>query len=110
MQFVVVGTSGLVAILTSGLKTFQYQELWVNYRSTLEQLKPEIYYYSFNVGDYGQDGADKESLFISRVEQILNKEHDVWPVAKKIKEQSGQGPEKKDKEVPVKTADNPPAS
>lgn len=90
MQYVVVVTAGLVAILTSGLKTFQYQELWVNYRSTIEQLKPEIYYYNFNVGDYGQAGVDKESLFVSRVEQILNKEHDAWPIFKKFQDQNNQ--------------------
>lgn len=90
MQYVVVVTAGLVAILTSGLKTFQYQELWVTYRSTIEQLKPEIYYYNFNLGEYGQAGIDKESLFVSRVEQILNKEHDAWPIFKKLKDQNNQ--------------------
>jgi len=106
MKYVVVATAAIVTILTAGLKTFQYQELWVNYRSTIEQLKPEIYYYNFNVGDYGQAGVDKESLFVSRVEQILNKEHDVWPVAKKLKDQSNQDQEKKD-EASVNTADKP---
>lgn len=96
LQYIVVGTAAIVAILTAGLKTFQYQELWVNYRSTIEQLKPEIYYYKFNVGDYGQEGVDKETLFVSRVEQILNKEHDVWPVAKKIKDQPGLSQQEND--------------
>jgi hypothetical protein len=91
LKYIVIATAALVTILTAGLKTFQYQELWVNYRSTIEQLKPEIFYYKFSVGEYGQAGVDKESLFVTRVEQILNKEHDVWPVAKKIKEQPGQG-------------------
>ncbi len=86
-----VATAALVTILTAGLKTFQYQELWVNYRATIEQLKPEIFYYKFHVGDYGQAGVDKESLFVTRVEQILNKEHDLWPVAKKLKDQPDQG-------------------
>ncbi|MGH2552244.1 MAG: DUF4231 domain-containing protein [Chitinophagaceae bacterium] len=89
LQYIIVATAAIVTILTAGLKTFQYQELWVNYRNTIEQLKPEIYYYKFNVGDYGQAGVDKETLFVTRVEQILNKEHDVWPVAKKIKDQPG---------------------
>jgi len=85
-HYAVVVTAGLVAILTSGMKTFQYQELWVNHRSTVEQLKPEIYYYQFNVGDYGRPGIDKETLFVSRVEQILTKEHDSWPMLKKVKD------------------------
>ena len=74
--------SSIVAILTTGLKTFQYQELWVKYRTAYEQLKPEIYYYEFNVPPYNASGVDKELLFVSRVESILNKEHIQWPPAK----------------------------
>ncbi len=86
LQYAVVASAALVTVITSALKTFQYQELWVNYRATSEQLKPEIYYYHFNVGDYGKEGADKESIFIKHVEAILNKEHDGWPVIKKLKD------------------------
>ena len=84
LQYVVVISAAIVTILTSALKTFQYQELWVSYRTTIEQLKPEIYYYHFSVGDYGQAGVDKESLFVTRVEGILSKEHDAWPVFKQL--------------------------
>ena len=91
IQSVIVVSSALVTILTAALKTFQYQELWVSYRSTIEQLKPEIFYYKFNVGDYAQEGIDKETTFVLRVEQILNKEHDVWLMAKKLKDQPNQG-------------------
>lgn len=90
LKYLVVVTAALVTILTSGLKTFQYQELWVNYRSFAEQLKPEIYYYNFGVGDYGKAGVDKESLFVTRVEQILTKEHTEWPAIKKLKDQEIQ--------------------
>src|SRR4029079_19510273 len=83
LNIVVVIVSSIVAILTTGLKTFNYQELWSNYRSTYEKLKPEIHYYNFNVGEYGRSGIDKESLFVSRVEAILDKEHIQWPPAKK---------------------------
>ena len=96
LQIVVVVVSAIVAILTTSLKTFQYQELWVNYRATHEQLKPEIHYYNFNVGPYGAPGIDKEALFISRVETILDKEHQGWPPAKKIREDRslGESPDK----------------
>jgi len=86
IQVVVVIVSAIVAILTTGMKTFQYQELWVNYRATYEQLKPEIHYYNFSIGPYGGSGIDKEALFVSRVETILDKEHQGWPPAKKIRE------------------------
>ncbi len=101
IQFVVVLSAASVAISTAGLKTFQYQELWVNYRSTIEQLKPEIYYNNFNVGDYGLPGIDKESTFVFRVEQILNKEHDGSPAAKKLQEQSNLKEQQNDDETKV---------
>lgn len=91
LNIVVIIVSALVAILTTGLKTFQYQELWANYRATCEQLKPEIHYYNFNVGPYGMAGVDKEALFISRVETILDKEHQGWPPAKKIRDDRSLG-------------------
>lgn len=91
LKFVVVIVSAIVAILTTGMKTFQYQELWVNYRATAEQLKPEIHYYNYDVGPYGESGVNKESLFISRVEAILDKEHQGWPPAKKLQEDRVSG-------------------
>lgn len=91
LNIVVIVVSAVVAILTTGLKTFQYQELWVTYRATSEQLKPEIHYYDFNVGPYSMPGVDKEALFISRVETILDKEHQGWPPAKKIREDRSLG-------------------
>jgi len=96
LQYAVVVTAALVTIITSALKTFQYQELWVSYRATIEQLKPEIYYYHFNVGDYGKEGADKESIFIKHVEAILNKEHDGWPATKKLRESDEKKEQPKD--------------
>lgn len=93
IQYIIVLSSALVTILTAALKTFQYQELWITYRNTIEQLKPELFYYQFNVGDYAQEGVDKETIFVSRIEQILNKEREVWPMAKKLKNQPNQGQE-----------------
>jgi hypothetical protein len=86
LSSVVVIISSVVAILTTGLKTFNYQELWITYRSTYEKLKPEIHYYHFNVGDYGKPGIDKESLFVSRVESLLDAEHAQWPPARKLQD------------------------
>ena len=86
LQILLVIVSSVVAILTTGLKTFQYQDLWVNSRATHEKLKPEIYYYEFNIEPYAAAGVDKESLFVSRVEAILNAEHIQWPPAKKLQE------------------------
>jgi hypothetical protein len=104
LQIAVVVTSAVVAILTTGLKTFQYQELWVNYRATYEQLKPEIHYYNFNIGPYGGEGIDKESLFVSRIEKILDKEHQGWPPSKKLQEEHSKDGKA---EAPVVETENP---
>ncbi|MEO6522887.1 MAG: DUF4231 domain-containing protein [Mucilaginibacter sp.] len=80
LSVLVLVTSTIVAILTTGLKTFNYQELWIKSRTTYEMLKPELYYYNFNVGDYIKDEIDKESVFVTRVEAILGSEHREWPV------------------------------
>jgi hypothetical protein len=102
LQIPLVIVSALVAILTTGLKTFNYQELWVSYRSTHEQLKPEIYYFTFEAGPYSEPGIDKENLFVTRVESILDKERKSWPPAKKLQD----GNSKKDEageQTPGKT-------
>jgi len=82
LQIPVVIISSVVAILTTGMKTFQYQELWVSYRTTMEQLKPELYYYNFNAGPYAEEGVNKEKLFVARAEAIMSKEQKGWPPAK----------------------------
>lgn len=87
LQILLVIISSIVAILTTGLKTFRYQDLWIKYRTTYELLKPEIYYYEFNIAMYGSAGVDKDSVFVSRVEAILNNEHSQWqPVSTKTDE------------------------
>ena len=88
MQIPVIIISALVAVLTAALKTFQYQELWITYRATNELLKPEIHYYRYGVGPYAEEGIDKEKLFVSRVESILDKEHVNWPAAKKLEKEN----------------------
>ena len=91
LTIVVVIISAIVAILTTGLKTFNYYELWVTYRNTREELKREIYYYKFTISPYDTPEIDKESLFVSRVESILDKEHSQWPPARKLQEEKEKG-------------------
>ena len=95
LSLFVVIISSIVSILTTELITFNCMELWITYRSNCEKLKPEIHYYHFDVGDYGKPGVDKESLFVSRVEGLLDAEHAQWPAAKKL--QDDQRQQKSDK-------------
>lgn len=72
-----VFTSVIVAILTSVLKCFKYQENWINYRSTCETLKKEYYYYEAAINQYS-DSEDKEALFVERVESLISRENTLW--------------------------------
>jgi Protein of unknown function (DUF4231) len=90
LQIFVVIVSAVVAILTTGLKTFNYQELWITYRATYEKLKPEIYYHDFAAGPYAATDIDRESLFVTRVEALLGAEHTQWPPAKKLQEEQAR--------------------
>lgn len=70
-------TSAIVAILSAGLKTFKYQENWLNYRTTCETLRKEKHFYNANLGDYAR-ARDKEALFIERVETMISRENTMW--------------------------------
>ncbi|MBN2131802.1 MAG: DUF4231 domain-containing protein [Sedimentisphaerales bacterium] len=80
---VIVAT--LVAIGTGGLKTFKYQENWINYRTTCETLKKEIHFYRAGLGDY-RESEDREALFIERVESLISRENTMWITAQRPKE------------------------
>ncbi len=82
-----VGISALVAIGTTALKTFKYQENWINYRTTCETLKKEIYFYNAGVGDYG-DTEDREALFVEKVEALISRENTMWLSTRQPKKES----------------------
>lgn len=80
-------TSIVVAILTAGLKTFKYQENWINYRTTCETLRREKYFYDARVGDY-QNASNMEALFIERAESLMAGENTLWISTQKSDSQS----------------------
>lgn len=67
----------IVAISTSSLKIFKFQENWINYRTISESLKKEKHYYDAEIYDY-QDTEDKEAMFVLRVERLISMENDKW--------------------------------
>lgn len=79
-------SSVVVAVATSALKIFKYQETWINYRTTCETLRKEIYYYDAGAEDY-REGVDKEALFIERVESLISRENTLWLAAQKQSKQ-----------------------
>lgn len=84
-----VAIAVLVAISTAALKTFKYQENWINYRTTCETLKKEYYFYE--AGIQGYEGVeDKEALFIDRVESLISRENTLWVITHEKEEPSRQ--------------------
>lgn len=91
VRWVAVVIAALVAISTAALKTFKYQENWINYRTTCETLKKEYYFYES--GLQGYDGAeDKEALFIERVESLISRENTLWIITHEKEEPKSTQP------------------
>ena len=70
-------TGAIVAILTAGLKTFGYQENWLNYRTTCETLRKEEHFYAAGLDEYATTD-DPEALFVERVESLIARENTMW--------------------------------
>ncbi len=67
----------LVAVGTSLLKAFKYQENWIHYRTTCELLKKEIHYFKAGIDDY-KKSTDPKGLFVERVEDLISRENTLW--------------------------------
>ena len=83
--------AALVAIGTTILKTFKYQENWINYRTTCETLRKEIHFYGAGLGDY-RDSEDREALFVERVESLISRENTIWLTTQRPKEGKKSSP------------------
>ena len=82
---ITIVVSILLAIGTTALKTFKYQENWLNYRSVAETLKKEKYYYDAGIEGYS-DEVEKNSRFVERVESLISRENTIWVSTYKQKE------------------------
>ena len=87
-SWLAVGISALVAIGTTALKTFKYQENWISYRTTCETLRKEIHFYNASVGEY-KDTDDREALFVERVEALISRENTMWLTTQRRKPDKG---------------------
>jgi len=87
-KWIVVVIAALVAISTAALKTFKYQENWINYRTTCETLRKEIHFYDACIQGY-EAAEDKEALFVERVESLISRENTLWVITHE-KDESGK--------------------
>lgn len=79
-QFVPYTTAGLgvlITVLEGMLHLNQYQQNWINYRSTCEELKHEKYVYLGHAGPYANVN-DPRALLAERVESLVSQEHAQW--------------------------------
>jgi hypothetical protein len=67
----------LITILEGVLQLQQYQQTWVNYRSTCEALKHEKFTYIARAGVYAT-AADPRALLAERMETIGSQENTKW--------------------------------
>lgn len=76
-QLYTVAISVLLSISTSGLKTFKFQETWINYRTISETLKKEKYFYDAELDNYSECN-DRNAVFVERVEALISRENSMW--------------------------------
>ena len=73
--------AGLIGVVIAGiegiLSLYDYQNNWLNYRSTVETLQREQFLFATKTANY-KDVEDGFSLFVERIEGILSAESKNW--------------------------------
>jgi len=73
----VIGPLGmLVAVAAAAISLFKFQENWIQYRTTAEQLRHEKFLFLTNVAPYNAPGAF--ALLVERVENLISRENSLW--------------------------------
>lgn len=87
-QWFIGGLGVLIAVSAAITELFKYQENWIKYRTTAEQLKHEKFIYLTNAKPY--DTKDKFTLLVERVELLISKENSAWATMSQTKVESQQ--------------------
>ncbi len=73
----VTGALGVIIACLAGLLSLgQFQEHWIEYRTTCESLKKEKFLFETGVEPY--NGKDAFSLIVQRTETLISKENTNW--------------------------------
>jgi hypothetical protein len=74
---IVIGVIGIIIALCAGLTSlFDFQEHWIEYRTTTESLKKEKFMFLTRTAPYG--GNDAFTLLVQRAETLISKENTNW--------------------------------
>lgn len=76
LHLLIGGLGVFIAVAAAVIALFKYQENWIQYRTTAEQLKHEKYIYLTDTKPY--DTEDKFHLLVERVESLISKENSTW--------------------------------
>ena len=71
------GLGVLITVLEGMLHLNQYQQNWIDYRSTCEALKHEKYTYLGKAAPYASV-PDPHALLAERIESLVSQEHAKW--------------------------------
>lgn len=87
VKFAVTALSSAAGILTAIVALKRHRELWIQYRTCLEQLKRAVSMYFLGVGDfdYGQKPEERTRTLFAVCENILSAEHNQWTELNKEK-------------------------
>ena len=85
----ITGGLGVCIVILEGLQGLnQYQQNWINFRSTCEALKHEKYLFLANAGPYLKN-EHPDALFAERAESLISQEHAKWV---SVRERQGDEP------------------
>ena len=87
VKFAVTALSSAAGILTAIVALKRHRELWIQYRTCLEQLKRAVSMYFLGVGDFdcSQKPEERARTLFAVCENILSVEHNQWTELNKEK-------------------------
>ncbi|MDB6139740.1 MAG: hypothetical protein JWO94_2812 [Verrucomicrobiaceae bacterium] len=77
LKIITASISAMAAFFTTALKSFRFQENWTSARAMHALLDREYYLYLAGLDAY-REAADRQTLFVERVEMLMAKESAVW--------------------------------
>ncbi len=75
-SWLVGGLGVIIAVVSASQSHYKYQENWIQYRTTAEQLKHEKYLFMTGVEPYRSEDAFQ--TLVLRVEGLISKENSSW--------------------------------
>jgi hypothetical protein len=76
---VIVGLVGVaIAIIAASLGLYQFEQNWIQYRTTWESLRKEKYLFLTCTEPYNESAEGNLALLVQRVESMVSKENTNW--------------------------------